>query len=127
MARLRTVRFCSDARPSLGVKSPRRKVISMTMPAQEYRANARQCPCLGPTRIGKTGTLSSTSPRPWSALPLGRVDREIDSRRTSAPSGCSGLAVPDGSGGQPRQLGDVRGECGRVGRLLNSGSRSPSR
>ena len=30
-------------RPSLGVESPRRKVISMAMTAQEYCANARQC------------------------------------------------------------------------------------
>jgi hypothetical protein len=37
------MQFCSDARPSLGVQSPRRRVISMTMTVQEYRANARQC------------------------------------------------------------------------------------
>jgi hypothetical protein len=37
------VQFCSDARPSLGVQSPRRRVITMTTTVQEYRANARQC------------------------------------------------------------------------------------
>jgi len=41
--RTERVHFCSDARPSLDVESPGRKVISMTMTVQEYRANARQC------------------------------------------------------------------------------------
>jgi hypothetical protein len=37
------VQFCSDSSPLLALQSPRRRVISMTMTAQEYRANARQC------------------------------------------------------------------------------------
>jgi hypothetical protein len=31
--------------------------------------------------------------------------RGVGNRRTSAPSGCNGLTVPDGPGDQPRQLG----------------------
>jgi hypothetical protein len=39
----RGVQFCSDASPHLALHHPIEGWISMTMTAQEYRANARQC------------------------------------------------------------------------------------
>jgi hypothetical protein len=72
------------------------------------------------------------SPRPGRAPPRGSRDR-MPCRRSGQPAnlrsvGGRGLTVPVGPAlcDELRQLGDVRGECGRVGRVLNSGSRSPS-
>ena len=98
----RGVQFCSDARPSLGVQSPRRRVITMTTTVQEYRANARQCLSWAelarePENRDAFFALAAT----WEGVATW-VERltaapEIGAiRRTFTPSGGCGLAVAAG-------------------------------